>query len=1213
MKILRIRIQNVNSLRGTSEIDFTQPPLVDAGLLAIVGDTGAGKSTLLDAMTLALYGRTARLARDVQEVMTYGTTECAAEVDFSNRGTTYRATWNLYRAYGKPDGKVQPARHELSIYRPEQDAFELVAEKISEVRQLVPELTGLDYDRFTRSVLLTQGEFAAFLRASERDRSELLERITGTTIYSELSAAAFQRHKLEREALSQLEQHLAQLDLLSPDEWNALEAERNALEEKVQSDRQVLQRIDAQIKTLLEIGELEQQIAELQFEKANLHQERTDRAQEEARFRQARRIQPLSQWLFQWRDATEQRTRCQRQLEAQAQELAELRQALSAATDRSQTAQQAWTATEQYAQERRRLFELVERLDTQLTGEKTELKEATDRLARRQDATRAVEAELGIQTKRINQLENTETTLRQWLTEQATHAHLPTTIQSAGQLYEQFEEVAQLVTDRTAEYEQLVEQSGKLGAQLRRLREEWTNNQKQEAHLLAQFDAALPEGYTTDRSAILEQLAESVEGQNERLLLFERGQSVFRDYQRWLAEEEHIERELQELQTREEELIKELLTLSDQLADALEQRTFQEAIFRQQQLIANYEQDRGQLVDGAPCPLCGSEHHPYAHGALTPYVDKAKLAFEQADRSYQRLQKRNGELLAREEQLLRERRRLLGDDSATSSIAGIRRKLELLEADLADIQQQLPGTSWRADVDVVQELRLQRDQLRDRLQRLRALQQEQQDVQRQSHLLETQVLKLEADTQGLQAQTNRLAGQLDQDKARQSTLADRLQKLFDEYDLAFHPASAPTDMANLRQLYTRYQEQEATLKAVEADLLQATATKTRQEKERARLLSECATEEQQLQKRIARVGELEKDRKDRFGTAAVADERAALQQRLQTAREEAERSQSDVYRIQEQLAAVQSQGEAFSAELMRQEEIRTTALEALAPRLPELGISTPEAALAQLPDPVELEALETTFQELDRRQAENDRLLQKSAEQLERKQQTLPDQTELSALRGRYAQLELKQEEQQQRLGRQRGRLEQQVQLQQRSKELMEQLDRQQDEVARWAKLNELIGQADGKKFRIFAQGLTLQRLVGLANRHLLQLNGRYQIHKPGEAELDLEIIDTYQANHHRSMLTLSGGETFLVSLALALGLSDLAGRDTRIQSLFIDEGFGTLDEKSLDLALTTLENLQADGKQIGLISHVRALKERIHTQIQVIKDRNGFSRIEVV
>jgi exonuclease SbcC len=128
----------------------------------------------------------------------------------------------------------------------------------------------------------------------------------------------------------------------------------------------------------------------------------------------------------------------------------------------------------------------------------------------------------------------------------------------------------------------------------------------------------------------------------------------------------------------------------------------------------------------------------------------------------------------------------------------------------------------------------------------------------------------------------------------------------------------------------------------------------------------------------------------------------------------------------------------------------------------------------------------------------------------------------------------------------------------------------------------------------------------------LLRLSDRYSILKSPEKDLDLQIVDSYQADVVRPMSTLSGGESFLVSLALALGLSDLASRKVQINSLFIDEGFGTLDADTLDVAISALENLQANGKTIGIISHVEALKERIGTQIQVSKQPGGSSKIKI-
>ncbi|MDP1588490.1 MAG: SbcC/MukB-like Walker B domain-containing protein, partial [Prosthecobacter sp.] len=168
-------------------------------------------------------------------------------------------------------------------------------------------------------------------------------------------------------------------------------------------------------------------------------------------------------------------------------------------------------------------------------------------------------------------------------------------------------------------------------------------------------------------------------------------------------------------------------------------------------------------------------------------------------------------------------------------------------------------------------------------------------------------------------------------------------------------------------------------------------------------------------------------------------------------------------------------------------------------------------------------------------------------------------------------------------------------------------------ESLRWGRLKELIGSADGAKFSRFAQSLTLRQLIGLANEHLKVLAERYRLMAAPGDELDLRIVDLYQANVDRPMESLSGGESFLASLALALGLSELASRHHPIDSLFIDEGFGTLDSETLEVALSALENLRSRGKTIGLISHVDLLKERLSTQVRVVRGAGGTSRIEVV
>ena len=197
-----------------------------------------------------------------------------------------------------------------------------------------------------------------------------------------------------------------------------------------------------------------------------------------------------------------------------------------------------------------------------------------------------------------------------------------------------------------------------------------------------------------------------------------------------------------------------------------------------------------------------------------------------------------------------------------------------------------------------------------------------------------------------------------------------------------------------------------------------------------------------------------------------------------------------------------------------------------------------------------------------------------------------------------------------QAIGGIRQKLDDDKKLQKQQQARLAAIDAQKRECSRWGILHDLIGSADGRKYRNFAQGLTFEMMVGHANRQLQKMTDRYLLIRDKAQPLELNVVDNYQAGEIRSTKNLSGGESFIVSLSLALGLSQMASKNVRVDSLFLDEGFGTLDEDALDIALETLVGLQQDGKLIGVISHVPTLKERISTQIQVSPQSGGRSTI---
>ena len=301
MRILRLHLQNVHALRNQWTIQFDQFPLYEAGLFAITGPTGGGKSSLLDAMIVALYGRVPRYGHNTPtELMTRHTAETLIELDFAVQQGRFRARWNLRRARGQATGRVQPARHELQNL----DTNQTLDLRSSDVPKEVEKLTGLNMERFLRSVILPQGDFAAFLRAKEKERGELLEELTGLHVYSELSELAFSCSRESREALEKLQQQLGTLPLL---EEEALRTLRQRLDEYMQQRPKLQateQRLQGELGWLRQLRESRATCSRLEQEIVAAQQALEAFAPQQQRLQRHHQLQPFQpQWQSQQKQA----------------------------------------------------------------------------------------------------------------------------------------------------------------------------------------------------------------------------------------------------------------------------------------------------------------------------------------------------------------------------------------------------------------------------------------------------------------------------------------------------------------------------------------------------------------------------------------------------------------------------------------------------------------------------------------------------------------------------------------------------------------------------------------------------------------------------------------------------------------------------------------------------------------------------------------------
>ncbi|TEA79505.1 AAA family ATPase [Allopusillimonas ginsengisoli] len=1221
MRILQVRFKNLNSLVGEWEIDFTHPDYVSGGIFAITGPTGAGKSTILDAICLALHGRTPRLSKVTQsdnEIMSRQTSECFAEVTFETTLGRYRCHWSQHRARKRADGALQQPRHEIA----DADSGQIVENKIRAVAGVIEKTTGMDFDRFTRSMLLAQGGFAAFLQASPDERAPILEQITGTEIYSLISMRVHERRAEAQRKQEVLLAELAGMQLLDAGQEAALQA---SLQEKSGHHATLQTEIEKQtgaVDWLNNIEKIEQTLASIDQQQQAVKMRMASFAP--ARDKLARALSALELEADHSRLALlrQEQEADRRSLEEGGRRMPALKQACDETATRLMAAAQAVDLRRAEYDSAQPLLRQVRELDL-LIREKTQPLATADKvIAVESESLSALMRKQGDDTTALSGKKRSLDAERAW--QEANQVDEALVTQLAG-IEGQLSALQAIQQQCKAKQDQLKVASAHASAC------EQTYRRQQQRYQQCESDFARHQRLLQEAQQAQHTVLQGVD-----LVTLRKRLAEFQQRTDILDKAGAALRHLDEISTGLVQCDAQIRLLNEAIqqasgeaeaAHANQQQLENEERLLQTQLdlllrIASLEDARQHLHDGEPCPLCGAREHPYAD-RIAPLPDETR------------------QQLAQTREALRAARAAL--TAATIRLTELRKDMQQArakhQADTARITHETAELkrwqdAWRA-------LEHDKDASADGI-TMDGLAQLLEDAKNAAAAVQKQVHEAERLEQGMaglrtaaeqaretlaKAGSERQEARFQQESAAQQR--DRLQQ-----DAASIDAQREDMLEALRTVlgpfgWARLAQDE--LADVQGKLADRRSTWLARQQLRLLLERDIALLDARIQQQAHQIQRLEQEQATRrTQRAELAQQRDALVQSRQTLFGE-QRPESEEGRLAEALRlAVQRHEQARTAHeagerTMHAFQAKLQELEStLAARSSRIALETPAFLLrltssgfqdeaqfnaARLPE-AERRSLEQQAGRLDSEHAALATRAQDSQTLLVQVRQLQLTDRPRDELLGKAEQLRAAQQALTLEIAGLHNRLEDNRRLRQTQQERIGTLEAQQRECARWNQLHELIGSADGKKFRNFAQGLTFEMMVAHANRQLQEMTDRYLLVRDETHPLDLNVMDNYQAGEVRSTINLSGGESFIVSLALALGLSHMASRNVRVDSLFLDEGFGTLDEDALDTALTTLSSLQQAGKLIGVISHVAALKERIGTQIQVSPQNGGRSAI---
>ncbi|MCZ6679880.1 MAG: AAA family ATPase [Candidatus Poribacteria bacterium] len=1203
MKLQKLALENLNSFQRKIELDFAEDPhLKDASLLAITGPTGSGKTTLLDALCVALYNRTPRLSstgnQNPGNLLSQGKREGFAEVIFEANGTRYLSEWRVRR---KRNGELDTPKVKLENL----DTGTLISDRRSSHSKAVQDILGLDFESFSRSVLLAQGQFAAFLKADADTRRKILEATTGVDIYDKLRRPLSDKIRAVRSEHEKIETVFNGIPAVTSAEIEAarqqqaeLETTTQCLEHQQQKNRQRIEQEKQRI-------EAHRQHIDAKARQKLLLQRQCEIERSQTELKEAQRAAALraEQQAFQ---------REKQNLEAAQNALVQAEQGLENAQNEYDAEHAAFDQIEAQYQSvlatRDANMETYNKARDEENRAQAQLEEA----AKREDDLKAIEAAIDALSQELASQKAEQVDLEGGLEADQTFLRTHSLPADSDQRFTRAKAHFATLTEKWKAQGDKSKDLSELGSRIAQRERDLVALEKQREALFDErraADAALTE---TELELQDWQARGGVENWQTQKQVAQQMRPRASEYENAVRQRGEV---LQQLEQQREALNEAEARLVE-IARSLELQTkdvaLAEAIVKQCQSDEKYALIANQAIPlrkehlhaDQPCPVCGALEHPWAdkdEAEGEEQIEHARRALAAAEVELQTAQERHGHLQGQHALTQKNRGDLLmGIDELQKRIGTFDEEVALkeerwrvvypeaeislkhIDAEIGEAESCLD--QWQsaitAHTKALSDQKFVTQNLTNQAEKIQSAEAGLRDFKAQLHRLTDELSGLNEEIEAIELRFWECVPDAFREHKPQNAL-DQFEEWIDAVRECEKRLSDKQSRLNQLRVKTEGNARQLESEGRRKDGLETEIARYRAESEKLLAAAEAKTDGLKAAEAIRKL---------------EAEVRAKTEARNHA--EEASRQQNEK-RIKAQ--AHKDRSESYCAEC---HEKFNAAQQVYRLALADAGFDSPEAHARAFRDDA---WLKVTADEIDQYRQDL-RTIEAAIASHEAVFAEQPfDPQVMERLQASEKELAAQIRSNTERIGELRKMISNMEENRRKREKQAAGLEQALQEKDRWENLQKAIGD---NKLRNFALQRTFDRLIRLTNQQLERLTDRYALRV--ESMRDMVVIDKWNANEERPVETLSGGESFLTSLSLALALSEMSRGRTQLNSLFLDEGFGTLDTQTLDIAISALEGLRLTGRSIIVISHVGELTRRIPVQIVVEKLGNGSSTLRV-